>query len=50
VRGDENGPTLVITDCAPAFAEPVDGVWASDHLGVRAELTVATEPTEAHSG
>ena len=39
VRADEFGPTLVITGCELAFAEPVDGVWASDHFGVVADLT-----------
>jgi endonuclease/exonuclease/phosphatase family metal-dependent hydrolase len=38
VRCDENGPTLEIRSCELAFAEPVDGVWASDHFGVVAEL------------
>jgi hypothetical protein len=40
VRGDERGPTLEITACAPAFAEPVGGVLASDHFGVVADLAV----------
>jgi endonuclease/exonuclease/phosphatase family metal-dependent hydrolase len=40
VRGDERGPTLEITACALAFAEPVGGVWASDHFGVVADLAV----------
>jgi endonuclease/exonuclease/phosphatase family metal-dependent hydrolase len=38
VRCDEHGPTLEITACELAFAEPVDGVWASDHFGVVADL------------
>jgi endonuclease/exonuclease/phosphatase family metal-dependent hydrolase len=38
VRCDEDGPTLEISACALAFAEPVDGVWASDHFGVVADL------------
>jgi endonuclease/exonuclease/phosphatase family metal-dependent hydrolase len=40
VRGDERGPTLEITGCTLAFAEPVGGVWASDHFGVVADLAV----------
>ena len=36
--GEHGGPTLAITDCALAFDEPVDGVWASDHFGVVADL------------
>jgi endonuclease/exonuclease/phosphatase family metal-dependent hydrolase len=38
VRCDEFGPTLPISDCALAFDAPVDGVWASDHFGVVADL------------
>jgi endonuclease/exonuclease/phosphatase family metal-dependent hydrolase len=40
VRGDERGPTPRITACELAFAEPVGGVWASDHFGVVADLEV----------
>jgi endonuclease/exonuclease/phosphatase family metal-dependent hydrolase len=36
--GEHGGPTLEIVDCAIAFDEPVDGVWASDHFGVVADL------------
>jgi endonuclease/exonuclease/phosphatase family metal-dependent hydrolase len=36
--GEHGGPTLRIADCALAFDEPVDGVWASDHFGVVADL------------
>jgi endonuclease/exonuclease/phosphatase family metal-dependent hydrolase len=42
VRCDERGPTLAIADCALAFDQPVDGVWASDHIGVVADLEPAT--------
>jgi endonuclease/exonuclease/phosphatase family metal-dependent hydrolase len=38
VRCGPHGPTLKIDSCALAFAEPVDDVWASDHLGVLADL------------
>jgi endonuclease/exonuclease/phosphatase family metal-dependent hydrolase len=38
VRCDERGPTLRVRSCARLFDEPVDGVWASDHIGVTAEL------------
>jgi endonuclease/exonuclease/phosphatase family metal-dependent hydrolase len=41
VRCDEKGPTLVIAACALAFDEAVDGVWASDHIGVVADLTTS---------
>lgn len=39
VRCGVHGPTLKVTDCRLAFDEPVDGVWASDHFGVVADLT-----------
>jgi endonuclease/exonuclease/phosphatase family metal-dependent hydrolase len=38
VRCDDYGPTLDITGCRRLFDEPRDGVWASDHFGVLAEL------------
>ena len=38
VRSGEHGPTLRIVSCSLAFDRPVDGVWASDHFGVFAEL------------
>ena len=31
-------PTLPIIDCRLAFDQPVDGIWASDHFGVVADL------------
>jgi endonuclease/exonuclease/phosphatase family metal-dependent hydrolase len=34
------GPTLDIRACARIFDEPIDGVWASDHFGVVADLAV----------
>ena len=41
VRCAEHGPSLDITACTRAFDQPVDGVWASDHYGVVADLAVA---------
>jgi hypothetical protein len=38
--GQHGGPTLEIRSCCRVFAEPVDGVWASDHFGVLADLAV----------
>ena len=38
VRCDEHGPTLEISRCELALAEPVGGTWASDHLGVVGDL------------
>lgn len=40
VRCGDHGPTLEISTCRLAFDEPVDGVWASDHFGVVADLVV----------
>jgi endonuclease/exonuclease/phosphatase family metal-dependent hydrolase len=36
--GLHGGPTLEIKACERLFTEPVDGVWASDHFGVVADL------------
>jgi endonuclease/exonuclease/phosphatase family metal-dependent hydrolase len=38
VRSGPHGPALDVADCRLAFTEPVNGVWASDHFGVLAEL------------
>ncbi len=45
VRCIEHGPTLEVSACARIFAEPVDGVWASDHFGVVADLAVPAVPS-----
>jgi endonuclease/exonuclease/phosphatase family metal-dependent hydrolase len=44
VRCGIHGPTLDVADCQLAFDEPVDGVWASDHFGIVAELAVPEHP------
>jgi endonuclease/exonuclease/phosphatase family metal-dependent hydrolase len=36
--GLHGGPTLRIASCERIFDRPVDGVWASDHYGVVADL------------
>lgn len=36
--GRYGGPTLAIRDCRRIFDQPVEGVWASDHFGVMADL------------
>ena len=41
VRCDDRGPTLRVAACALAFDAPVGGVWASDHVGVVADLEPA---------
>ena len=38
VRCGDHGPTLYVSACNLAFAEPRDGVWASDHFGLVADL------------
>jgi endonuclease/exonuclease/phosphatase family metal-dependent hydrolase len=38
--GEHGGPTLDVAACELAFDEPTDGVWASDHFGIVADLTV----------
>ena len=40
IRCGDHGPTLRIAACERLFAEPVGGVWASDHFGVMADLEV----------
>lgn len=40
VRCNDHGPTLDIAACTRIFDQPVDGVWASDHFGVAADLAV----------
>ena len=42
VRADEHGPTLQISSCELLFDQPVDGVWASDHFGLVADLEATT--------
>lgn len=49
VRCDDRGPTLHIEACARLFDEPVDGVWASDHFGVVADLAVPTRERPFHA-
>ncbi len=38
--GEHGGPTLAVSDCRIVFDKPVDRVWASDHFGVMADLTL----------
>lgn len=38
VRSGLHGPTLRVADCRLVLDHPVDGVWASDHYGVLADL------------
>jgi endonuclease/exonuclease/phosphatase family metal-dependent hydrolase len=45
VRCVDHGPTLDVAACERIFDRPVDGVWASDHFGVVADLVRAPAPT-----
>jgi endonuclease/exonuclease/phosphatase family metal-dependent hydrolase len=45
VRCGDHGPTLEVSSCARVFDEPLDGVWASDHFGVVADLAVPAVPS-----
>ena len=48
VRCVERGPTLDVRACERIFDEAVDGVWASDHFGVVADLVMPGSSTTAH--
>jgi endonuclease/exonuclease/phosphatase family metal-dependent hydrolase len=48
VRCVEHGPTLDITACERIFDKPVEGVWASDHFGVVADLAIPGPSPMAH--
>ena len=37
-RCGDHGPTLDVAGCSLVLSAPVDGVWASDHFGVAADL------------
>lgn len=47
--GRHGGPTLGIDACELAFNEPIDGVWASDHFGVVADLVAVDHQGAASS-
>jgi len=44
VRSGLRGPTLQVADCRRVLDEPVNGVWASDHFGVVADLVLPERP------
>ncbi len=44
VRSGSHGPLLEVADCRPVLDQPVDGVWASDHVGVYADLRRPPHP------
>ena len=44
IRSGPHGPALDVADCRLTFDLPLDGVWASDHFGVLAELRLPDHP------
>ena len=50
IRCGDHGPSLRIADCRRVFDQPVDGVMASDHYGVLADLEPPRRPPGALSG
>lgn len=46
VRCGTKGSTLDIAACERVFAEPVGGIWASDHFGVIADLALRAPTTD----
>jgi endonuclease/exonuclease/phosphatase family metal-dependent hydrolase len=44
IRSGAYGPTLAVVDCQRVLDEAVDGVWASDHFGVMADLEMPAHP------
>jgi endonuclease/exonuclease/phosphatase family metal-dependent hydrolase len=42
VRCNDHGPSLDIRSCRRIFDRPMNGVWASDHFGVTADLSAFT--------
>ncbi len=44
VRSALHGPTLRVAGCRRVLDTPVDGVWASDHYGVLADLVLPDHP------
>jgi endonuclease/exonuclease/phosphatase family metal-dependent hydrolase len=45
--GEHGGPTLEVDRCDVVFDQSVDGVWASDHFGVLAELVLPRRRSQA---
>jgi endonuclease/exonuclease/phosphatase family metal-dependent hydrolase len=43
VRAGHHGPTLQALDCQLFLDHPVNGVWASDHYGVMADLALPAQ-------
>jgi hypothetical protein len=45
-----HGPSLDVLDCRRSFDRDVNGIWASDHFGVVADLSVPAHPPGAWIG
>lgn len=50
VRSGLHGPTLQVRSCERLFTTPENGVWASDHFGVVAELVQPDHPPGGWAG
>jgi len=50
VRAGLHGPTLLARDCRRILDAPVEGVWASDHYGVLADLVRPAQAPGFRSG
>lgn len=48
VRCSDHGPTLKVTDATQIFDRAIEGVWASDHIGVAAGLSPNTPGEPSH--
>ena len=48
IRCGDHGPTLEVRTCERIFDKPVEGVWASDHFGVVADLSIPGPSPMAH--
>jgi endonuclease/exonuclease/phosphatase family metal-dependent hydrolase len=44
IRSEAHGPRLDVAECRLVFEQASDGVWASDHFGVLAELRRPSHP------
>jgi endonuclease/exonuclease/phosphatase family metal-dependent hydrolase len=50
VRCGVHGPSLEVLDCRRIFDQDVNGIWASDHFGVVADLSLPAHPPGAWIG
>lgn len=50
VRCGDHGPTLQVRECRLVLDQPIDGLWASDHFGVVADLSLPDHPPGSWAG